>query len=417
MNRFLREISSLGVARIVNLLNKAVIILFVAKAAGPNTFGEYAFLSSIFSLLTPILSLGSNDIFILKFKARLEFQNIIQGILFRISTWFIFVILLVLILYLTEKLSPPVIVMFTLHSLFKSNEFFQSIYYSKSKITYVGRSLALAGIISILLKSLMIYFDLVSLNNLLLVNISGDLFLFSIFIFGISDKISFEPKRFKINMSEIIKSSLPLFLSSVLIMAYMRTDSIMIYKYLGATSLGVFSISVKLYESLLFIPLIVIQTVFPRLDSEMPNYLRIKRKVYGFTNLISIVVVLISLPVYYFVQGPLLGMEYSQSVKVFSLMMLAYPFASIGVLYSKFLVVEGRESQNLIRSIFAFLVNFLVNLMLIPVFGIYGAIIATILSQMTSSLAFDIFNNKNRGELALKIAVINPFSKLSSKNE
>ncbi len=53
--------------------------------------------------------------------------------------------------------------------------------------------------------------------------------------------------------------------------------------------------------------------------------------------------------------------------------------------------------------------NVFLNLILIPLYGIYGAAIATLIGQMTANLVYDIFDKQTYSSLKLKTNALNPF--------
>jgi len=69
----------------------------------------------------------------------------------------------------------------------------------------------------------------------------------------------------------------------------------------------------------------------------------------------------------------------------------------------------GYIKKNLYRTSIGLIANVVLNLILIPFYGIYGAAIATLLGQMTANLMYDIFDKQTYPSLKLKINALNPF--------
>jgi O-antigen/teichoic acid export membrane protein len=76
----------------------------------------------------------------------------------------------------------------------------------------------------------------------------------------------------------------------------------------------------------------------------------------------------------------LFGKDYLGGVDVLKIRIWETVFAAIGVITGSWALVEGMQRQTLIFSVFGMLINISLNLILIPLFGIKGAAISSLVS-------------------------------------
>ena len=211
----------------------------------------------------------------------------------------------------------------------------------------------------------------------------------------------------------LLKDSWPLILSGMVISIYMKIDQVMIKEMLGAEQVGHYAAAVRLSEAWYFVPMAITSSVFPAIinakkQSEGLYYQRLQ-KLY---DLMVWLAVAIALPTTFFapwVIRVLYGDAFLQASGVLSIHIWAGVFVFLGVACSKWFIVENYIKKNFYRTFIGMLTNVVLNLILIPLYGIYGAAIATLLGQMTANLIYDIFDKQTYPSLKLKINALNLF--------
>jgi O-antigen/teichoic acid export membrane protein len=81
----------------------------------------------------------------------------------------------------------------------------------------------------------------------------------------------------------------------------------------------------------------------------------------------------------------LFGEAYRDAGPVLSVHIWAGVFVFLGVASSKWLITEGLQKYSAINALIGAVANVLLNLLLIPKYGICGAAISTVLSQSIAS--------------------------------
>ena len=77
-------------------------------------------------------------------------------------------------------------------------------------------------------------------------------------------------------------------------------------------------------------------------------------------------------------------------------------FVFLGVASGKWYVSENLQKLAFSRTFYGVIVNILLNILMIPKFGIYGAAIATLISQAVASYIADLFSKKTRNNFIMK---------------
>ena len=187
----------------------------------------------------------------------------------------------------------------------------------------------------------------------------------------------------------LLSDSWPAILSGLAIMVYMRIDQIMIGSMMTEADVGVYSVAVKLSEVWYVIPLAVTQSVMPGIVSarKAQNGSYEQRLIWLIALLFwssFLVAILVTFT------GPalvtiLFGHEYRLAGDVLRIHFWAGIFVALGVGISQWYLAENRLHISLYGTIAGALINLLMNLLLIPEFGITGAALSTVGSYFVAA--------------------------------
>lgn len=183
---------------------------------------------------------------------------------------------------------------------------------------------------------------------------------------------------------ELLSESWPLILSGVAVSVYMKIDQIMLAEMTGVSEVGIYSAAARLSEGCYFIPMIIVTSVFPAVVKSKTAgdelYNRLMQRLYDimvWTALAVTVPVMLLAPQ---IISLFYGEAYIQASAILSIHILASVFVFLGVARNKWLVNEGLTRFSLLTSVAGAVLNVVVNLLLIPLYGGVGAAIATVVS-------------------------------------
>ena len=92
----------------------------------------------------------------------------------------------------------------------------------------------------------------------------------------------------------------------------------------------------------------------------------------------------------------LYGSQYLEAAPVLGLYFCSAIFVFIGVASSKWFVTENLQIFSFYRTLAGVITNIALNLWLIPIYGIWGAALATLISQAIASYLFNCINPRVR---------------------
>ncbi len=171
----------------------------------------------------------------------------------------------------------------------------------------------------------------------------------------------------------------------------------MIERFLTNQDLGFYSASFKLISFFYFIPAILSQTFFPRivelakLKLNNSDSLSLMYKL----NFFSALIVFFGLIFFgEILINFLFGVAFSNSVLILYILSFNIVLISIGSIYSKVLYSNNLEKRLFIKVIFGILINILLNIILIELYGVYGVAISTAIALFFVEILYDFFDSK-----------------------
>lgn len=202
-------------------------------------------------------------------------------------------------------------------------------------------------------------------------------------------------------------------------MIYMRIDQVMIKIMLDSDSVGNYAAAVKLSEALYFIPVAIGQSIFPAILSARDRGLNIYHKrLKEFYSMMIWIGILIALPVTFLsgiIINILYGSEYIMAGDVLAIHIWAAVFVFMGVASAKYLLAENLQKYTFFMRFFGCIINVVMNLILIPKYGIKGAAFSTVFSQCVASYLGYLISPKTYINFKLlTYSFILPFIKLKN---
>ncbi len=209
--------------------------------------------------------------------------------------------------------------------------------------------------------------------------------------------------RWRFNMArgwKLLQESWPLVLASLLVMIYMRTDQILLGYMLNDQAVGYYSAAVRLSEIWYAVPALICNSVMPQmlrlLTENKVLYYRRVQMLYNALVLLSVLLAVITLPASRFAVTLLFGKAYLPAAHVLNIHIWTGVFVFIGVLGGQQMVHEKLTVVELQRAGLGAGMNLVLNLLLIPRYGIVGSAVSTLAAQATASYLADVFDPRSR---------------------
>lgn len=376
--------------------------VWVARYLGPENFGTLNYVIAFASFFGIISGFGLDAIVVRELVKEPDKESLILGnaclIKFVSALVSLSVVILIVLLYPQTPLINLSIVIITFGFIFQCFDVIDFYYQAKvlSKRTVIAKN------ISFLMVSLIkIFLILKGYDLIAFVYIASIEVILSSFFLGISFYLHKRSKiKWKLDFKYsvfLIKQGFPLVLSGFVIVMYMRIDQIMLGNILGQQAVGYYSAAIKITELWYFIPTIICSSILPSMINakliDDLKYENLFKKLYITLNLLSISIAIpITFLSYTFIEL-IYGSEYILSAGVLSISIWAAVFAFLSVGTGQYLIIENFTRIAFYRNLISSLMNIILNLLLIPLYGINGAAWATLSSYFFSVFSLALFKS------------------------
>lgn len=200
----------------------------------------------------------------------------------------------------------------------------------------------------------------------------------------------------------LLKSAWPMVLSAVSAMLYMRIDQIMIKNMLDAHELGLYAAATKIYEGWIIIPFVISISLMPAIvklkQSAPEKYEANMSKLFALVFWPGILVAIIASFAGAWIIQLTFGQAYINASTVLIIVMWTAAFTALGSVTARYLTVEGMEKKIAVRTFVALVINIALNWLLIPIYGIEGAAIATLMTIVFANYLIN-FTDKDLNQL------------------
>lgn len=161
-----------------------------------------------------------------------------------------------------------------------------------------------------------------------------------------------------------------------------RIDQFMIKYFLENKDLGLYSMSVNISELIFLVPLSVSLAFMGKIYNIDKNHVKdLTRKSTVIAFYISILLTLLTIMVIPIIIL-ILGNNYSGMEDVLIIILIGNVFSCFGQILSNYFFFNNLNMTHFKISFTSFIVNFILNLVLIPSYGIRGAAVASLVSYM-----------------------------------
>lgn len=222
-------------------------------------------------------------------------------------------------------------------------------------------------------------------------------------------------RKLKVTLSRakvLLTDSWPLMLSGIAITIYMRIDLIMLGHMLGNEAVGVYSAATRISEVWYFVPSVVVASILPTLvHAKNLSTTMYKEHLQRLCKFLTWMAIVLAIPMTFmadWVVVLLYGPSYIVAGGVLSIHIWAAVFVFLGIGSGVYFTIENLAKKFFYRTAVGCVLNVLLNITLIPLYGIKGAAIATVFSQAFANYFMDAFDPKTRGLFIIKTKAFSP---------
>jgi len=208
----------------------------------------------------------------------------------------------------------------------------------------------------------------------------------------------------------LLKRSWPLAASSLAVIGYFYVDQIMIALLMDAESVGIYAAASRISQQLYILPTVLVAAYYPRLTHIHAQSPATFDEGFKALSVVLITLAITLWGVMLLLSDPLLGLilgnQFDETASILKLHALGLVFVSLNVISGRWYVMQGLQKLTLIRQLLTAILNVGLNLLLIPVFGLEGAVYATLVSLLFLAFGFDLLSARTMELSTLKVNVI-----------
>jgi len=404
--------------QVVRLSVSFFVSIYVARYLGPEQFGLLNYSIGFVALFTAISALGMEQIVIRELIKNDRKKDLLLGTAFwlKAAGAFLVLVLLTIGVHFTsnDSFTNLLIFIIAVGTLFQAinvvDFYFQA--QVQSKFTVIIRFWSTIGIAALKIylmsveASLVWFAVLILLENILLAfgyilvyKLRGNYILSWVFDFEIA--------------KSLIQSSWPLMFSSIFVSVYMKIDQVMLKEMMNTQAVGLYSSAVILSEAWYFVPVVIVGSFFPAIvESKKISDKLYEERLELLYGIVVWIAIFIAIPITFlgdWIITLIYGIEYAGAASVLKIHIWAAVFVFLGVANSQWLIIENYMQFSFYRTFIGAISNIALNALLIPILGIEGAAIATVISYAIASYLSLIFVKPLRRNLWLSTNSINPF--------
>lgn len=401
----------------LRVLSSIFVGVLVARYLGPEKFGILSYIIAITGFLGGISKLGIDNILVRELVKYPKKSSIYLGTAFWLKLSGALILICGAKVFLqkinSNSIENNLIFIASTGFIFQSFDvidfYFQSLI--RAKIISICKIFQL--VLSALIKIYLIHIEADLIWFVLISILDGFSLAISLFL---SYKFEKGPSFFRHYNHKyaktIIRDSLPLLLSSMIVTIYMRVDQIMIKEMIGNEKAGIYAVAVRLTEALYFIPIIISTSLFPAIINSKKlspeQYHDRLQKLFNFLTRLAIIIALAITLLADWIINIFFGQDYANSSEILKINIWASVFVFGGVAGGKWIVTENLQQYSNYFLLLGMLLNLLLNFLLIPKLELVGSAIATVLSQMTAAIIAPALFKKTRLQTIMLLKALVP---------
>jgi len=388
------------------------VVIWVARYLGPEQFGLFSYAQSFVGLFLAISGLGLDGIVVRELVRDESRRDVLLGTAFvlrLVGAIAVLALLGVAVLFMkNDTLTNALVFIIASSTVFQSFNVIDFYFQSRVLSRYVVYANVTMLFLSSLLKIALILYKapLIAFAWVVLFD-SFVLALGFIYFYNKHSNIGFLKWRFDIKIAiSLLKDSWPLLMSGMVVSIYMKIDQVMIQEMINSEAVGQYAAAVRISEAWYFVPGAIATSVFPAIM----NAKKVSRKLYydrlqRLYDLVVWLAIMIAFPMTFlsaWLISLLYGVAYTQAGEVLMIHIWTGVFVFLGIAGGGWLTAENLTRKFLHKSLLGVSANITLNLILIPISGIYGAAMATLFSQMIANYGYDLLDKDLRVQFKMK---------------
>ncbi|HUD19668.1 MAG TPA: flippase [Patescibacteria group bacterium] len=223
----------------------------------------------------------------------------------------------------------------------------------------------------------------------------------------VKDQLVFKFAFDRALVSKIIKISLPVGITAFLSILYFKVDTMMLSVMRSPQDVGIYGLAYKIIDNCLLLWGLYMANVFPLLSKyhgkgQTHNYRDLLTKTVIVLVVLSAGIIFIGNTFSFLIMRILGGSKFFSSMAPFKILLFAVPLLFLNNIFFNVILSFGKTKYLIRPLIISLVVNFLLNLYVIPKYGYIGTSYTTVITELCTSLLYIVIVIRNfKGEIHL----------------
>lgn len=411
--------------KVIHILATLLASVLAAKALGPEKFGVLSYGLSLVGIFAITGHLGLSGLAVRDLVMKPKISGQILGTVLGLKVFGYLLGFLLFVMYSTLSTNHStternVLMVLSSILLFKSVEIIEYWFQSQVLNKYISISKIFSNIVSTIVRGLIVFFG-ASAVLFAMVNVLYFVFLFLFLCFFYFSKSGKNIGKWCFSLAdakEFLSKSWMIYAGSIFAVINLKIDNVMIKWTLGSEAVGKYAVASTLSEAWYFVPIAIVTVLFPRLiklkEINEKLYAKKLQQLFDLLMALSILVAISITVVSSFFIEQLYGHQYLISSQVLVVHIWGGVFIFMRSLVSKWILIEEKYFFSMFSQGLGAIMNILLNLYLIPKYGIIGAAYATVVSYAFSSyFALLIYQPAHKLFLMMSMSFLFPLRLIS----
>ena len=403
--RYFKNTSWMMGEQFLRIIARLFVGIWVARYLGPEQFGLFSYVLAYTAIFAGIAKLGLDGILVRELVNHPEKRDTYLGTAFwlKILGAFIVMGLMAAIVPFTSNDATTNLFIFIIAAglVFQSFEvvafYFQSQVLAKIVSICKVIQLALSSIIKIYLvltEAELIWFVLVTAFDALSLAVSYFV------AYKINQHSSFY-KHFDLSVAkQLLKDSWPIIFAIVAVSLYMKVDVVMINWMLGSHDAGIYSAATKLVETWIFIAVVITTSLAPSITKAKQNSKELfELRVEALIRVLVYIALLISIFISVYSESLvtfLFGDVFFAAGGILTLYVWSNVFIFMNNASTRWFINMNLQFYSASKVVVGAVLNVLLNYFWVPLYGLDGAVYATLTSYFFATFFLNLVMKNTR---------------------
>lgn len=408
-NKEAKNASWLIGGKIAQMVLSFFVSILTARYLGPGNYGIISYVNAYVAFFTSLCTLGINAVIIKDFVEKPQEQGKTIGttLAMRFVSSFLSAVMIVCIVNVADRGEPTTIVVAVLCSislLFQVfdtfNYWFQSRY--ESKVTSIATFIAYAAtalyrIVLLALQKDVVWFAFATAVDYMVL---GAILLY-FYKKNNGPRLSVSIEKGK----NLLGRSYHYILSGMMVAVYGQTDKFMLKQMLDETSVGFYSLASTVNLMWVFVLQAIIDSLNPTImrlyEKNREQFNRKNRQLYAIVIYVSMAAAICFVLFAPLIIKILYGNAYMPAVGPLRIITWYTIFSYLGVARNAWIVCENQQKYLKYMYLSAAVINVVLNYFMIPIWGASGAAMASLLTEISTSIILPYFIKDMRPNIKL----------------